>query len=406
MSGYLVTGGTSFVGRRVVEELLAADPDAVVHIVLNRNSGTERAVFCEYWHDDQRVSALVANPSGNRLRLHDTPPAVAHVIHAGAIADLSQEDSAAAAATVDGTRAAIELATELGATLHHLSSVVVAGDHRGQFFEDDFDLGQNFRSSRHRAVFDAERLVRESTGLRWRIYRTALVVGDSHTGAVDRAAGPYQIFEAIAKLSTLPGGLTLPLPDYGSTNIVPVDYVAGAVAELVRRPGLNKRTFHLVNPRPQTFSEIYHALLRAAGAPQQLPHTALRVLTRLPGVAAARDLLLAQLGVPAEILAQMSVAANFVCDTTRAMLRRTPLEVPEFGRYADALWDYWRAHLSPHRPAEPLEPAPEPSPAAAIRPRAERNGRSAGSAHLRLIKGSKTESSGPRPELVSVESRF
>ena len=70
------------------------------------------------------------------------------------------------------TEAALALCRELGATLHQLSSVAVAGDFAGEYTEDDFDVGQQLPSRRHRAAFDAEQLVRLSSDVRWRIYRT------------------------------------------------------------------------------------------------------------------------------------------------------------------------------------------------------------------------------------------
>ncbi|WP_227982574.1 SDR family oxidoreductase [Nocardia spumae] len=354
MTGYIVTGGTGFLGRRVVEGLLAADPDAVVHILVREASAAKLAELATRWDATDRVFPLIGDLTEPGLGLADEPPAAEHVVHLGAVYDMTADEEAAYAANVTGTRAVIALARERGAMLHHVSSVAVAGDHRGKFFEDDFDLGQNLESPYHRTKFAAERLVREARGLRWRVYRPAIIVGDSRTGEMDKLDGPYYFFPAIAGLAALPDGLPLPLPDLGATNIVPVDYVAAAMVELIGRPGLNKRTFHLVNPRPQPFTEIYGALSRAAGAPGGLgpvpgSHTVLQTLNRLPGVAAARDFLLAQLGIPAEVAPHVSFASEFVSDSTRALLRRARLEVPEFDDYADTLWRYWRTHLDPDR---------------------------------------------------------
>src|SRR5436190_17249366 len=56
-------------------------------------------------------------------------------------------------------------------------------------------------------------------------------------------------------------------PDIGDTNIVPVDYVAAAMAHLVNQSGLDGQAFHLVNPEPQSARYVYNAFARAAGAP-------------------------------------------------------------------------------------------------------------------------------------------
>ena len=204
-----------------------------------------------------------------------------------------------ASTNIEGTRAVVEFARRVGATLHHVSSIAVAGDHVGRFDETDFDLGQGFPSPYHRTKFEAERLVREASDLRWRVYRPAVVVGDSRTGEINKIDGPYYLFSALAALARLPHALPVLVPDLGSTNIVPVDYVADALVELLLAPGLDGRTFHLTNPTPQPLPEIYGALADAAGAPRLLatvpsgPLPALLTVD-LPG----RDAMFRRLGIP------------------------------------------------------------------------------------------------------------
>ncbi|WP_306362701.1 SDR family oxidoreductase [Nocardia sp. CC227C] len=351
MVSYIVTGGTGFLGRRVLAELLSRDSEAVIHALVREASVAKLRELAEDWGAQDRVFPLIGDLTAPGLGLDDEAPRADHIIHLGAVYDMTADEATAHAANVNGTRAVIDLAIELDAVLHHVSSVAVAGDHRGKFFEDDFDLGQNLTSPYHRTKFAAEKLVRES-GARWRVYRPAIIVGDSRTGEMDKIDGPYYFFPAIASLAGLPADLPLPLPDLGATNIVPVDYVAQAMVQLIRKPGLAGRTFHLVNPEPQPFSGIYAALAEAAGAPTgigTLPgsHSALDALGHIPGVTAVRDFLLERLGIPAEVAPHTSFESEFVADSTRAQLRG--LEVPSFDSYARTLWDYWRANLDPDR---------------------------------------------------------
>ncbi|MFI6047913.1 SDR family oxidoreductase [Nocardia sp. NPDC051321] len=363
MATYIVTGGTGFLGRRVVQELLDHEPDAVVHVLVREESLQKFADLATGWNGGERVFSLVGDLTADGLGLTREAPMADHVIHLGAVYDMTADEETAHAANVAGTRSVLALARSIGAVLHHVSSVAVAGDHKGKFFEEDFDLGQQLTSPYHRTKFAAEQLVRESRGVRWRVYRPAIIVGDSRTGEMDKIDGPYYFFAAIAKLAALPSELPMPLPDLGATNIVPVDYVAAAMAALVRRPGLDGRTFHLVNPEPQPFSDVYGALAKAAGAPAgigvvPLSARALSGLAQLPGVPAVRDFLLEQLGIPAAVAPHTSFAAEFISDSTRAQLRGTGLSVPSFDSYAGALWQYWREHLDTHRdrPAVSSEP--------------------------------------------------
>ncbi|WP_369640602.1 SDR family oxidoreductase, partial [Nocardia sp. JMUB6875] len=354
MVSYIVTGGTGFLGRRVVAGLLERDPEAVVHALTREASVAKLREMADGWGAGDRVFPLVGDLTAPGLGLTDEAPRADHVIHLGAIYDMTADADATYAANVQGTRSVIELARELGAMLHHVSSVAVAGDHKGKFFEDDFDLGQGLHSPYHRTKFEAEKMVREAADLRWRVYRPAIVVGDSRTGEMDKIDGPYYFFPAIAGLAALPSELPMPIPDLGSTNIVPVDYVVDAMVELINKPGLVGKTFHLTNPEPQPFTEIYNALARAAGAPHAIgtvpgSHTALHALGGLPGVPAVRDFLLERFGIPAEVAPHTSFESTFVSDSTRAQLRGTGIEVPRFEDYADTLWKYWRANLDPDR---------------------------------------------------------
>ncbi|MFC8383694.1 SDR family oxidoreductase [Nocardia sp. NPDC056952] len=352
MVSYIVTGGTGFLGRRVVRGLLAADPTAIVHVLVRAESLPKFTAHNAQHPDSDRVFALVGDLTADGLGLGDGAPRADHVLHLGAVYDMTADEETAHAANVAGTRSVIELARNLDATLHHVSSVAVAGDHRGKFFEEDFDLGQNLTSPYHRTKFAAEKLVREATDVRWRVYRPAIVVGDSRTGEMDKIDGPYYFFSAISTLAGLPSELPLPLPDLGATNVVPVDYVAEAMVRLVRRDGLDGRTFHLVNPRPQPFGEIYRALATAAGGPVGIGTVpgsarALSGLGHVPGANTVRDFLFEQAGIPAEVAPHVGFTADFVSDSTQAVL--PGLTVPAFDTYADRLWDFWRVNLDPHR---------------------------------------------------------
>ena len=83
---------------------------------------------------------------------------------------------------------------------HHVSSIAVAGDYKGLFREDMFDEGQKLPSPYHRTKFESERIVREQADVPWRVYRPAIVVGDSQTGEMDKIDGPYYFFKAIQRL--------------------------------------------------------------------------------------------------------------------------------------------------------------------------------------------------------------
>ena len=105
-----------------------------------------------------------------------------------------------------------------------MSSVAAAGEFQGRFDETMFDEGQRLPSPYHRTKYESERIVREEATVPWRVYRPAIVVGDSQDGAMDKVDGPYYFFPLLkAMRDRLPSWLPLVGVDLGDTNVVPVD---------------------------------------------------------------------------------------------------------------------------------------------------------------------------------------
>ncbi|MEV1116436.1 SDR family oxidoreductase [Actinosynnema sp. NPDC049800] len=334
MSTYFVTGATGFIGRRLVAGLLRR-PD------------------CE------RVFALVRPQSADKLGRHGklTPvlgdlgspidaDRVDHVVHLAAVYDFTASADAHHAVNVEGTRRVVEYAGRTGCgVLHHVSSIAVAGEHRGPFTEDDFDLGQHLPSPYHVTKHAAERIVRDQ-GTPWRVYRPGAVVGDSRTGETDKVDGPYYFFPALAALARLPRLLPLVAPHFGAANLVPVDYVVAALDRLIHADVPSGSTFHLTARRSQPLDEVHNALAAAAGAPK------VRFTLPLPLPAAPTSAIvtgvLTELGIPPQVVPHLAVHAEFDSTATRTV---TGLEPPDFAGYAHVLWKYWSAHLDPLRAA-------------------------------------------------------
>ncbi|MGC1738210.1 SDR family oxidoreductase [Mycobacterium sp.] len=352
---YVVTGGTGFIGRRVVSRLLNARPDAEVWVLVRRPSLGRFEKLAGQW--GERAKPLVGELTEPRLGLTDEAIAelgdVDHVVHCAAIYDVTAAEPEQRAANVDGTRAVIELACRLDATLHHVSSIAVAGDFHGEYTEDDFDIGQQLQTPYHQTKFEAELLVRSTPGLRYRIYRPAVVVGDSRTGEMDKVDGPYYFFGVLAKLAKLPRLTPIMLPDTGRTNIVPVDYVADAIIALLHVDGRDGRTFHLTAPKTIGLRGIYRGIAAAAGLPPlrgSLPRSVATPLLKVRGRPKVwRNMVATQLGIPGEVLDVVDLAPTFTSDQTQKALHGTGIAVPDFGSYAPALWRYWAEHLDPDR---------------------------------------------------------
>ncbi|ALG07296.1 SDR family oxidoreductase [Kibdelosporangium phytohabitans] len=361
MTGYFVTGGTGFLGRRLVSRLLTLPDCTAVHVLVRPGSIGRFESLARTW-DAGRVVPVAGDLTGD---MPDAVPGIDHVVHLGAIYDFTASDEANQVTNVTGTANVIDFAARTGAKwLHHVSSVAVAGDHCGRFTERDFDLGQNLPSPYHATKFAAEKLVRAQTAVPWRVYRPSAVVGDSRTGEMDKVDGPYYFLPAITRAARLPARLPLVAPHLGSTNIVPVDYVVDAMVHLMHQDAAPGATYHLGSPRNQTLTQVYNAFAGPAGAPKvvaspKVPGLARtgraaaavagQVLDRLPGGREARDAVLTELGIPPEVVPHMSLNAKFSTSETVTALAGSGVELPSLASYAPRLLRYWADHLDPYR---------------------------------------------------------
>ncbi|WP_424184701.1 SDR family oxidoreductase [Actinokineospora sp. G85] len=347
MATYFVTGATGFLGRGLVDRLVGrADCDRVYALV--RPESLARFEARGWPASVVAVPGDITEP-GLGLGPGALPGPVDHVVHLAAVYDLTAPAEANHAANVTGTANVLAFAAANRAgLLHHVSSIAVAGDHRGRFAESDFDLGQRHHSPYHATKFAAERLVREQDDVAFRVYRPAAVVGDSRTGEMDKVDGPYYFLPALARLARLPGALPLVLPDLGRTNVVPVDYVVGAIAHLMHLDAPSEATYHLAEQGGQPVREVYNALAAVVGAPRIAATLPVRLppVRSVPAPAAA---VLAELGVPAQVLAHLDIPTEFETGVTRAALAGSGVQLPSFAEYAEPLVRYWERRLDPDR---------------------------------------------------------
>ena len=109
----------------------------------------------------------------------------------------------------------------------------MAGTHKGEFGEDQLDVGQRFRNPYEQSKFEAERLVRAADGrLPIQIFRPSIVVGERTTGWTPAFNVLYSPLKAFVR-GSLPA---VPARRSAPVDVVPVDYVADAVFELAGDP--------------------------------------------------------------------------------------------------------------------------------------------------------------------------
>jgi thioester reductase-like protein len=267
---------------------------------------------------------------------------VVEVYHLAAVYDLAVRRELAMRVNVDGTRNLITFARSCGALrrFHHVSTCFVSGRHPGVFAEDDLEVGQSFNNVYEETKYLAEIEVRDS-GLPATIYRPAVVVGDSGTGATQKYDGPYYVIQWLLRQ---PRVAMMPVagdPTATVFNVVPRDFVVNSIAYLSGRPESLGRVFHLAETEPLTVDAMLRVIGRATGrSVVRIPLTrgvARWALERVPGM-------YAWMRIPPEAIDYFVHPTRYATDATRAALQGSGIVCPGFAEYAPRLVDFARAH--------------------------------------------------------------
>jgi len=362
---YFVTGGTGFIGRNLIDQLLKRR--GTIYVLVRRGSKRKfNSLVADRWSDHaKRVVAVGGDLTKPRLGVSKADLAklsgkVRHVFHLAAIYDLGADAEAQEAANIEGTRNAMEFAGEVGAKcFHHTSSIAAAGMYPGTFREDMFEEAAGLDHPYFRTKHDSEGLVRKHCPIPWRVYRPGIVVGHSKTGEIDKIDGPYFFFKLIQKLRRMlpPWVPTLGL-EGGRINIVPVDFVARAMDHIAHKPKLDNTCFHLTDPNPKRIGEVMNLFAEAAHAPLMqmrldarlfsfIPQPIKAGLGMLPPVRRIVNQVLKDLGIPRDVLGFFSYPTKFDTREAERALKGTDIRVPPLEDYAWVLWDYWERHLDP-----------------------------------------------------------
>ena len=247
-----LTGATGFVGTRLVTELLRTQPGARLALLIRPGKGKsaeERATAIVPPAERARVQVVAGDvtqpncgldPAAYDLLAAETT----RVIHSAATVRFDHSLSEARSMNVEGTRRVLDFAGKARGirSFSYVGTAYVAGQRTGLIREDELNVGQVFRNTYEESKSEAEALVRSRFGsLPCTVLRPSIIVGDSQTGVTSSFKMMYWPLKIYARRlwRTVPG-----YPD-AILDIVPVDFVAAAVARLAFDSAALSTTIHL-----------------------------------------------------------------------------------------------------------------------------------------------------------------
>ena len=261
---------------QLVRELLERKPNATLALLIRDRAGQsaqQRADSFVPSADRSRVQVFSGDVSQpycgldpatyERLSAETT-----RVIHSAATVRFDHSLDEARRINVEGTRRILDLAAgarELR-SLAYVGTAYVAGERSGLVCENELAVGQSYRNTYEQTKAEAEALVKARlASLPGVILRPSIIVGDSRTGATSSFKMMYWPLKIYARRlwRTVPG-----YPD-ALLDIVPVDFVARSVAQLVFDEAAMGSTVHLcAGPRSAaTIEQVAHRAMEYFNGP-------------------------------------------------------------------------------------------------------------------------------------------
>jgi len=254
------TGYPGFLGSELLPRILQRHPDFVAHCLVQ-----------------PKFAALArerAAPLGERVKMIEgdittaidaATDDVVEIYHLAAIYDISVKRDVGMKVNVEGTRHVLDFAERCRSLqrMHYVSTCYVSGRTVGPYTEDDLDRGQVFNNCYEETKFLAEVEVRKREGLPVTIYRPAVVVGDSESGATQKFDGPYYVMQWLMRQPRI---AVLPVagrPKKYRFNVVPRNFIVDAIDSLSMRR--DAKCYQLADPAPLTVDETIDVIAGATG---------------------------------------------------------------------------------------------------------------------------------------------
>ncbi len=350
-SDALLTGFPGFLARHLIDELAERMTGGTLWLLVEsrfRNVAQARLEAIIRDHGELPFEArivegdITAPDLGLGEHADALKKSVGVVWHLAAIYDLAVPELQAYRVNVGGTSNVLDFceACKDLKRLNYVSTCFVSGEREGMVFEDELDEGQAHRNHYEATKFWAEvEVQRRFEDVPTTIFRPAIVVGHSVTGETDKYDGPYYFLKLVRKYPDW-----LPFPNIGSgralVNMVPIDYVAAALAELGLAPGHEGETYQLADPSPMRARDIVSLTLELMNKTGSVGSVPPSLVSRVM----ENDRIEEKLGLPREVVRYFTHDARYDTTEVERALEGTGIRCPHLSSYLQVLIDYVDLH--------------------------------------------------------------
>lgn len=353
MAKILFTGFPGFLGSELLPRVLRRSPgDAAVCLVQAKFLEMARRRFAELVAGEpalaDRIELTVGDITRPGLGLESgdgLQREVREIYHLAAVYDLGVGRQVGIKVNLEGTVHTLDFAAGCPALerLQYVSTCYVSGRHAGIFGEQDLVKGQEFNNFYEETKYLAEVEVQDrmQQGLPATIYRPAIVVGNSRTGATQKYDGPYFVIRWLLRQPSLAMMPVVGNPKAVRVNLVPSDFVVDAISYLSGLDRSAGKVYQLADPEPLTVDELIREIGRATRrmvirVPVFLG-PAKFAIDHLPGVYRLMQ-------IPSAAIDYFVHPTHYTSDQTRADLAGSGIAVPRFTSYLPQLIRFVREH--------------------------------------------------------------
>jgi len=355
----LLTGYPGFIAGQLLARMLAEPRTTVRLLVLPQMKPAAEAALDALVasHSRQtvreRTEIIVGDITRENLALDAATRArlateVDTVYHLAAIYDLATPQAISRLVNVTGTEHVLDLCQTLPKLerLVYFSTAYVSGTRGGVCREDELQESRAWKNFYEQTKWEAEMAVQR----RWDkiptvIIRPGVVVGDSHTGEINKYDGPYFVIRALVDLERKGRlGWARWLWSRGGKPrlyMVPVDFICDVTEYLATRADAAGRAYHVLQNPSLSMGELTERLFALVGLrppvlsyPAWLGSASMRFV---PGLAA-------MLQIPPAVYSYMQHEVTY--DTTNLdwALAGSGIRCPQPDEYLPAMVAFVRSH--------------------------------------------------------------